>query len=69
MSKSIFPLAIILSVSGFFGYVAYRETVDMREYNKRIEAVKESNDKSVEEISNRLYKISEDISKLEQVTK
>lgn len=69
MSQSNIAIAIILSLVGFFGYVAHQETVDMREYNKRIEAIKESNDKSVREIMNTLNKIDEDVSKLEQGTK
>jgi len=69
MSQSLFPLAIILSLVGFFGYIAHQENIEMQQYNKRIEAIKESNDKSVREIMNTLNKIDEDVSKLEKVTK
>lgn len=69
MSQSNVAIAIVLSLLGFFGYVAHQENIEMQQYNKRIEAIKESNDKSVREIMNTLDKIDEDISKLEQGTK
>ena len=69
MSQSNIAIAIILSLVGFFGYIAHQENIEMQQYNKRIEAIKESNDKSVREIMNTLNKIDEDVSKLEKVTK
>lgn len=69
MSQSHFVIAFVFGFLGFVGYGVYQENIEMQQYNKRIEAIKESNDKSVREIMNTLNKIDEDISKLEQGTK